>query len=108
MVGIDLVYLPEFEKKFKNISLEKVFLNIELSQNKTVESLAGIFAAKEAFFKAIGRKEDWLEIWVEKSKSGKPELKSTLLAKNQKAQLSISHAGEYAIAVVIINYENID
>lgn len=107
MVGIDLVYLPEFEKKFKNIPLEKVFLDSELSQNKAVESLAGVFAAKEAFFKAIGRKANWLEVWVEKSKSGKPELKSALLTKNQKAQLSISHAGDYAIAVVMINDEGL-
>ena len=102
MVGIDLVYLPEFEKKLKDLDLGKVFSSIELSQNKTKESLAGIFAAKEAFFKAIGRKEDWLSVWIEKTKAGKPELKSTLINSNQKIEVSVSHAGDYAIAVVII------
>lgn len=102
MVGIDIVYLPEFEKKFKNISLEKVFLPFELSQNKTIESLAGVFAAKEAFFKAIGKKENWGEVWVEKTKDGKPELKSVCLKSNQRLELSISHAGDYAVAAVIL------
>ena len=107
MIGIDLVYLPEFEKKLKNISLEKVFLPFELSQNKTFESLAGIFAAKEAFFKAIGKKEDWFSVWIEKNPSagsgqGKPELYSTLIKSNQRAEVSISHAGDYAIAIVIL------
>ena len=102
MLGIDIVYLPEFENKFKNISLEKVFLDTELSQNKSKESLAGIFAAKEAFFKALGRKENWLSVWIEKNKNGKPELKSLLLKDKQKAEVSISHAGDYAIAIVIL------
>ena len=68
MLGIDIVYLPEFEKKLKNFSLEKVFLPHELSQNKSQENLAGIFAAKEAFFKAIGVKKNWLDVWIEKKK----------------------------------------
>src|SRR3989344_603980 len=101
MLGIDIVYLPEFEKKLKNLSLEKVFLSHELSQNKSLEGLAGIFAAKEAFFKAIGTKENWLDVWVEKTEKGKPLLKSVLI-QNQKAELSISHAQDYAVAVVTI------
>ncbi len=105
MLGIDIVYLPEFEKKVKNLSLEKVFLSHELSQNKTVENLAGIFAAKEAFFKAIGRKENWLDVWIEKTKEGKPLIKS-VLTQNKIAELSISHAGDYAIAIVGIKDEN--
>ena len=102
MLGIDLVYLPEFKKRFKNISLDKVFLSLELSQNPKPESLAGIFAAKEAFFKAIGAKEDWLEVWIGKDNLGKPSLNSNLLKNNQKAQISISHAGDYAIAIVFL------
>lgn len=113
MIGIDIVYLPEFGKKLKNLSLEKVFLSTELSQNKSMESLAGIFAAKEAFFKAIGKKEDWLTVWIEKNPpspkasegQGKPQLYSTLIKNNQKAEVSISHAGDYAIAMVMINDE---
>lgn len=103
MVGIDLVYLPEFIIKMKNFPLEKIFLPLELSQNKTSESLAGIFAAKEAFFKAVGRKEDWLSVWIEKNKDGKPQLKTLLLSETQNVEVSISHAGDYAVAIVMIN-----
>src|SRR5258708_3386251 len=102
MLGIDIVYLPEFKKKIKK-TLGKVFLPIELSQNKTPESLAGIFGAKEAFFKAIGKKENWLEVWIEKDPSGKPVLYSHLVSSAVEKEVSISHAGDYAIAVVMIN-----
>jgi holo-[acyl-carrier protein] synthase len=100
MLGVDIVYLPEFEKKLKNLSLDKVFLPSELSGNKSLESLAGIFAAKEAFFKAIGDKKDWLDVWIEKTEKGKPLLKSVLI--DRKIELSISHAGDYTIATVLI------
>ena len=102
MVGVDIINLPEFKKRFKNISLDKVFLPIELSQNQKAESLAGIFAAKEAFFKARGVKENWLDVWIEKDNLGKPSLYSNLLKTNQKTQISISHAGDYAIAIVLL------
>lgn len=101
MVGIDIVYLPEFEAKMKNFPLERVFLPVELSQNQKIESLAGIFAGKEAFFKALGKKENWLDVWIEKDHQGKPSLNSSLLT-GQKAQISISHAGDYAIAIVFL------
>ena len=78
MLGIDLVYLPEFKIKLKSVQLGKIFLEIELAQNKSVESLAGIFAAKEAFFKATGRKGDWLSVWIEKNP---PSLKASADAK---------------------------
>ena len=103
MLGIDLVYLSEFKIKLKSVQLGKIFLEIELAQNKSVESLAGIFAAKEAFFKATGRKGDWLSVWIEKNKNGKPQLKTLLFDNTQKIELSISHAGEYAIAIVMKN-----
>lgn len=102
MIGIDLVFLPEFKIKMKNFPLEEIFLPTELSQNNSSESLAGIFAAKEAFFKAFGKKENWKEVWIEKNKEGKPRLYSALIKNNQKTDMSISHAGEYAIAVVIL------
>lgn len=105
MLGIDIVYLPEFEKKLKDFSLEKVFLSNELSQNQSLESLAGIFAAKEAFFKAIGEKKNWLDVWIEKTKIGKPFIKSVIIENSQKAQVSISHAGDYVTAIVMIKDE---
>ena len=102
MIGVDIVHLPEFKKRIEKLQLDKIFLPIELSQNARIESLASVFAAKEAFFKAIGRKENWLDVWIEKKESGKPQLHSTLIKNNQKMDVSISRAGDYAIAVVIL------
>lgn len=94
--------ISEFKTRFEKGDLSKVFALEELSQNEKAESLAGVFAAKEAFFKAIGKKEDWLDVWIEKDKTGKPSLGTTLLEPSQKATVSISHAGDYAVAIVII------
>lgn len=101
-IGIDLVFIPDFQKRFDNIDPKTVFHEVELSQNPKVESLAGIFAVKEAFFKALGRNGNMQSIWIEKKETGQPILQSTLLKKSQAVQISISHDGEYATAIVII------
>ena len=102
-IGIDLVYIPEFERRLlQSGGAEKAFTTTELSQNKTPEALAGVFAAKEAFMKAIGRKIDWQEVWVEKQNNGQPLLASLVLSQEVKASVSISHDGDYAIAVVMV------
>lgn len=101
-LGIDLVYIPEFKQRIEQHSiLEKIFTPDELKQNPRAESLAGIFASKEALFKAIGKKIDWLDIWVEKNESGKPEMHSTHKDLD-KITISISHSGDYATAIVSI------
>ena len=103
MLGIDLVYIPEFQQRLATgETIRKVFLESELRDHPKPENLAGIFAAKEAFFKAMGKKLDWKDVWVEKDASGKPLLKSVHLLENTDAVVSISHSGEYAIAAVII------
>ncbi len=102
-IGIDLVYIPEFQKRLeRGGGVEKVFIESELAQNPKLESLAGIFAAKEAFMKAVGRKIDWHDVWIEKEESGKPILVSSVLASGEKTRVSISHSMDYAIAVVLI------
>ena len=103
-IGIDMVYIPEFQRRLDaSGGSMAVFIDAELKQNSRVESLAGIFAAKEAYVKALGKKIDWHDVWVEKESSGKPLLFSSTLDKNAKANVSISHAGEYAIAIVLVD-----
>lgn len=102
-IGIDLVYIPELQKRLDgNGGVEKVFIGSELAQNPKLESLAGIFAAKEAFMKATGRKIDWHDVWIEKKESGEPVLRALLLPGLKQTSVSISHAGAYAIAIVLI------
>ena len=97
-IGIDLIKI----EKLQNLDLSKIFTKAELEQNPRKESLAGIFAAKEAFFKAIGRKESWLDVSVEKLESGKPEMFSNLVENGSRISLSISHEDDLAVAIVII------
>jgi phosphopantetheine--protein transferase-like protein len=102
-IGIDLVYIKDFKQRLeKEGIIEKVFLKSELAIMSNLQKSAGIFAAKEAFMKAFGKKIDWLDVWIELLPSGKPTIHCNYLNKNQKAELSISHDGDYATAIVII------
>ena len=103
-IGIDLVEIKEWASRLEQSGgAEKVFTAFELQENKTLASLAGIFAAKEAFMKAYGEKVDWLAVWIEKDEQGQPSLHSLLTAPGSKLSVSISHSGDYAAAVVILN-----
>lgn len=103
-IGIDLVYIPEFQSRLRQSGgIEKVFTGPELAGNVKLESLAGIFAAKEAFMKAMGRKLNWRDIWIEKDSGGRPCIRSLALPYGNEAEVSISHAGEYAMAIVMMN-----
>ena len=105
-IGIDIVYLPRFEKTLKNNQVhfsQNVFCSREWS-NSSIEKLAGIFATKEATMKALGIEPGrWLEICVEYTKNGKPFLSQFPQEKKKKwnHELSISHDGKYAIANVV-------
>lgn len=104
-VGIDIVQISRFEKKFKENKKyfeEKLFLPEELADTRP-EHLAGIFAAKEAVVKALGiGAARWREIEILSQESGKPFVsKVPAQCKDLKSELSISHDGDYAIAFVI-------
>ncbi len=104
-VGVDIVQVSRFEKKFKENKKyfeEKVFLPEELADARP-EHLAGIFAAKEAVIKALGLKSgQWQEIVISHQENGKPFI-SKIPAQFQdlKSDLSLSHDGDYAVAFVV-------
>lgn len=109
-VGIDIIDV----KRVKNLAeknprfLEKIFTPAEISyclgKRNKYQHLAARFAAKEAFFKAVGGRTAWREVELFNHPSGKPELE--IKAKErfsiEKAHVSISHLEEYAVAVVIL------
>lgn len=102
-IGVDLVNIAEFQRRLdQSGGIGKVFTDSELAQNPRSENLAGVFAAKEAFMKAIGRKIDWRDVWIEKEVSGRPILRSIHLKSEQDVAVSVSHDGNYAVAVVLI------
>ena len=96
-IGNDIVQIKRIanlDDKTKN----KIFHKSELTRNKKPENLAGIFAAKEAC-KKVFNDLDWLDIEIKKKKNGKPTLEINKQIENY--DLSISHDGGFAIAVVV-------
>lgn len=110
--GIDLVELARIQQLAERQPrfITRVLTEAEqkeyalLSAGRKTEFLAGRFAAKEAFVKAVGTgisaTFSWLDLEVRKEETGKPYL----VARNydQKVHLSISHSKTQAIAQVII------
>ena len=117
-LGIDLVDVRSMEKNIQGDAfLRKVFTQDEVVsvaryRNRT-EHLAGKFAVKEAFMKAIGagiRQEVWFtQIEVLNNDSGQPQVNVTGEAEKRfrymgatQVHVSISHSGGMAVAVVVL------
>lgn len=114
--GTDIAKISRFEKMTENDIPKRIFSDDEakyiLSKKNAAQTAAGIFAAKEAFLKAIGTgMSDFClnEITIIHTPLGAPEI---CLLKNAyefyknnffgNITLSISHDGEYAVATVLI------
>ena len=109
-VGVDLVKISrveEFVKKFGDRALEKFLSSEEIKLAKNSSTIAGFWATKEAVSKAlgvgIGKRCSFFDIMIKKEKGGKPYF---LLSKRlveefgvKDSSLSISHDGEYVVAV---------
>ena len=103
-IGVDVVDLERFIGLCKN---PKFILKYFKSSDRP-ETLAGRFAAGEALFKALGDKNfyKWQNFEIAHHENGAPyfvffaELLDYLEFK--KVHLSISHAGNYACAMVVI------
>jgi len=111
VIGIDIVEISRIEKmleKFGNKALNRFLTPAEQSMLTSPSSIAGYWAAKEAFSKAlgfgIGEKCSFLDIEILKNKNNKPYFSENTIKKfNLKnADLSISHDGGFAIAAVIV------
>jgi len=109
-VGIDLVDLARFERAVTKTPrlIERLFVDTERDVSMT--SLAGRFAAKEAFIKALGGADGmhWHEVIVGKRASGAPFLSVSGETARVAADagikgfhVSISHDGGKAVAVVV-------
>jgi len=105
MVGIDIVEVIRMKNmidRYGDKFLNKVFTDDEIqyagNKHRISESLAGRFAAKEAFIKALGRKVPWKLINV-LQRQGKPYIE--YLGERYDG-VSISHERAYAVSVVVI------
>ena len=113
MIGIDLIKTSRMSRlieRFGDKALQKFLCENEILLVKNYKTASGFWAAKEACSKAlgvgIGSECSFHDIEIIKTPKGAPKLKlSTKLVENfniTDTSLSITHDGEYAIAVVAI------
>jgi len=119
-VGIDLVSIERVATLLErrgDRALRRLFTEAETlrcrESRHPAESFAARFAAKEAFFKALGTGVgpggEWTEVEVESLPSGAPRMRLAGRAAEAAAargvasiHLSLTHADESAAAVVIL------
>lgn len=130
-VGIDIVEVERIRRvveRYGDRFLRRVYTPDELEQcgfvendalgriaavKQAVEKLAGRFAAKEAFLKALGtglaQGLTWQHIAIARGNSGAPELmlrgRAAEIARSRSVEsqhVSISHSGGSAVAIVIL------
>jgi len=97
-IGIDIVRISRVAELLRDpVRAGEVFAPEEMADDTA--TMAGRFAAKEAYFKAVGEKRDWKSVAVLKHDGGAPYL---VCPEENRAKVSISHDGEYATAIVLI------
>lgn len=116
-LGIDIVQIKRIENLYHlygNKFLEKIFSPAEIDESTKkghfIQSIAGKFAAKEAFIKATsGLLEiqlSFLDILILCDLSNKPYISiknKKDIKPNYKFLVSISHEKEYAVSVVLVS-----
>jgi len=107
MVGVDIVdvsRIGRLKDLYGSKFLTKVFTDGEIQYAQTKkradESLAGRFAAKEAFMKAKGRRLPWKSIEIHSGARGRPFI---LFEGARFEGVSISHEHSYAVSIVVID-----
>lgn len=117
MIGIDIVSIKRIDKAYRKYGerfLSKFLSSGEISLAKNSQSIAGFFAAKEAFSKAIGcgvgREFSFCDIIIAKTSKNAPflQISPKILSKFsiKNSSLSISHDGDFAIAVVLLQSDD--
>ncbi len=116
MIGIDTVFIPRIEKAVKSDAFrERVFTETERKycegRSHPAASYAGIFCAKEAAVKALKRGFGGgimpSDIEIDHDRRGTPIFKAcgkaAILLSDYAVDVSISHDGDYAVAVVMLS-----
>ena len=113
MIGIDLIKTSRMDRlieRFGDKALQKFLSTNEIALVKNHKTAAGFWAVKEACSKAlgvgIGSECSFHDIEITKNQKGAPHIKlSDEIVKKfniKDTSVSITHDGEYAIAVVAI------
>ena len=113
MIGIDLIKTERMKRlmdRFEDKALQKFLSEEEIKLVKNYKTASGFWAVKEAGSKAlgvgIGSECSFHDMTITKTPKGAPQLEfSKKVMQNfniKDTSLSITHDGEYAIAVVTI------
>ncbi|MDF1874683.1 holo-ACP synthase [Sulfurimonas sp. SAG-AH-194-I05] len=113
MIGIDLIKTSRMDRlieRFGEKALQKFLSSSEIQLVKNYRTAAGFWAVKEATSKAlgvgIGKECGFHDIVISKTSKGAPEITLTqnVIIKYSilDTSVSITHDGDYAIAVVAI------
>lgn len=123
--GIDIVAVPRLERfreRHGRKGLLRLFteseLDYSLRQAWPARSLAARFAAKEAFYKAlgtgVGSAGAWVDVEVVRAPGGSPSLllhrgaaRTAERLSVERIHLSLSHSDEFAVASVILEGERV-
>lgn len=119
MLGIDLIKTSRMQsmiEKFGEKALRKFLHEDEIALVKTPKTAAGFWAVKEAASKAlgtgIGAECGFHDLKIYKERNGAPKLALSHKLIEQfgieEAAISITHDGEYAIAVVSLKSATAD
>lgn len=117
MIGIDLIRIDRMKRlieRFGDRGLQKFLSSNEITLIKNPRNAAGFWAAKEACAKAlgcgIGHECGFHDIVITKNSKGAPRIslnpKIAEYFKITDISLSITHDGDYAIAVVALEAHN--
>jgi len=119
-VGTDVVSIERMQKSIEKESfIKKVFTSEEIqyaqNKNQPAASFAARFAAKEAFFKALGsglysQGMGPRDVWIQNNSNGRPALHLSEAAEQQlktlgskyEADVSLAHDGGIATATVVL------
>ncbi len=112
MIGLDLVAIERIRRlvdRHGEAALRRFLNPEEMAQTKAIESIAGLWAAKEAVAKAlgcgIGAKLSFHDITIRKDAAGAPTAflsdKAATFHGVNKLALSITHEKSHAAAVAL-------
>jgi len=113
-IGTDIIQIERIRKMTEKYGVkfqERFLTDTEIDESRKAESIAGLWAAKEAIAKAlgcgIGAELSFHDIIIYKDPKGAPHfrLSPKAQARHQvkSTSLSISHDGGFAIAIVAID-----
>jgi holo-[acyl-carrier protein] synthase len=109
-IGVDMIEVVRVQKAIERNPrfVDKVFSPVEIAycegKKNRFQHLAGRFAAKEAFIKALGHGVPWTSVEIVNLRSGRPTL-SVRDGKDYgfaRAHISLTHLAAHAIAVVVL------